>query len=95
MNLSPELQHEIERIAAIQGLSPEQFIVQTLNEKIRSLKQQPNTPKTAPIASSQHNPQLKKKDGILVIETIPLDDIDFNDVINQLRTECDQEQMHL
>jgi hypothetical protein len=97
MHLSPELQHEIEQIAATQGISPEQFILQTLSEKIRSLKQQRNTSKSKniPPASSQREPHLKNKDGILVIETVPLDKIDFNDLIDQLRAERDQEQMHL
>ena len=38
MNLSPALQQEIEQIATRQGISPEQFILQTLMEKINALK---------------------------------------------------------
>lgn len=89
MKLSAELQQDIQRIAASQGISPEQFIVQTLSEKIRHIKQQSRT------SNSEQEPQLRRKDGILVIETSPLNHIDLNDLIDQIRLERDQEQMHL
>jgi predicted HicB family RNase H-like nuclease len=38
MNLSPELQEAIAQIASNQSISPEEFIVQTLIEKIRSFQ---------------------------------------------------------
>lgn len=37
MNLSPALQQAIEQIATLQGVSLEQFVVQTLTEKISAL----------------------------------------------------------
>ncbi len=80
MNLSPALQQEIEQIAATQGISPEQFIVQALVEKISSLKQ------LDPI-SSKSQTGLKNKDGIPVFETESLDHIDFNSLIAQSREE--------
>lgn len=89
MKLSAELQQDIQRIAASQGISPEQFIVQTLSEKIHRIKQQSGT------LNSQQEPQLQRKEGILVIETPSLNQIDFNNLIDQIRTDRDQEQMHL
>jgi hypothetical protein len=38
MNLSPDLQEAIAQIGSRQGISPEEFIVQTLAEKIKSLQ---------------------------------------------------------
>jgi hypothetical protein len=40
MNLSPALQQKIEQIAILQGISPEQFILQAVTEKISALKEQ-------------------------------------------------------
>jgi hypothetical protein len=38
MTISPALQQEIEQIAASQGISAEEFILQTLTEKINTLQ---------------------------------------------------------
>ncbi|AOX01495.1 hypothetical protein BJP34_20425 [Moorena producens PAL-8-15-08-1] len=95
MNLSPELQREIEQISISQGISPEQFILETLIEKISSLKQQSVSSITISTEYTQQNPHLQNKDGILVIETATLDQINFNDLIDQLRAERDQEQLCL
>jgi hypothetical protein len=92
MNLSLALQQEIEEIATLQGISPEQFILQTLTEKISNLKQQiPNSSG----AKSPHNPaasHLRDQDGILVFDTESLEHIDFNLLIQQSR-EHDWEQL--
>ncbi len=82
MNFSPELQQAIEQIASSQGISPEQFIIQTLTEKTNNLKQ------------STHQTGLREKEGILVFDTEPLDHIDFNALIAQSREETDLEQNH-
>jgi hypothetical protein len=79
MNLSPELQEAIAQIAIKQGISPEEFIVQTLTEKIRSLQ-----PSSTPSASQTG---LREKEGVLVFETESLDHIDFNTLIAQSREE--------
>lgn len=79
MNLSPALQQAIEQAAASQGISPEEFIVQTLKEKISRL--QPLPPPSTVQAG------LSKKEGILVFETESLDHIDFNTLIAQSREE--------
>ncbi|GAP95473.1 hypothetical protein [Leptolyngbya sp. NIES-2104] len=85
MNLSPALEREIREIASLQGISPEDFISQTLLEKISSLKQQAQKPSELP---SSH---LREKDGILVFDTDSLEHIDFNLLIQQSREDCDQE----
>jgi hypothetical protein len=88
MNLSPVLQQVIEQIASSQGVSAEQFIVQTLVEKINSLKQPDctfSTPQTG----------LREQDGILVFDTEALDHIDFNVLIAQSREERALEQTGL
>jgi hypothetical protein len=38
MTISPALQKEIEQVAAAQGISAEEFILQTLTEKINTLQ---------------------------------------------------------
>jgi hypothetical protein len=38
MTISPALQEEIEQVAALQGISAEEFMVQTLTEKINTLQ---------------------------------------------------------
>lgn len=88
MNLSPVLQQAIEQIASIQGISPEQFIVQTLVEKISSLQSSDLTPSTDPTG-------LREQEGILVFDTESLDHLDFNALIAQSREERVLEQMDL
>jgi hypothetical protein len=86
MNLSHELQLEIAQIATSQGISPEQFVVQTLMEKINSLKQRshPNAATSSSEFPHRH-PQLQTNNGLLVIDTVPLSHVDFNTLIDQLR----------
>ena len=88
MNLSPALQQAIEQIASSQGISPEQFIVQTLVEKIESIQ----SPDSA-IEVAQTG--LREKEGILVFDTESLDQIDFDALIAQSREERALEQMGL
>ncbi len=85
MNLSPSLQQKIEQIAILQGISPEQFILQALTEKISSLKEQgqvPNSSDTTLLFSSGEF-HLRDQDGILVFDTESLDHVDFNLLIEQ------------
>lgn len=92
MNLSPALQQEIEQIAALQGISPEQFILQTLMEKINVLKQQFPNPSGTKSLSNSPDSHLRDQDGILVFDTQSLESIDFNQLIEQSR-ERDWEQI--
>ena len=94
MNLSPAIQQEIEQFAALQGISSEQFILQTLMEKINALKQQLPNPSSAKSLSSSPDSHLRDQDGILVFDTESLDHIDFNQLIEQSR-ERDWEQLSL
>jgi hypothetical protein len=88
MNLSPDLQEAIAQIASRQGISPEEFIVQTLAEKIKSLQ--------LPVSNlSTSQTGLRKKEGVLVFDTESLDHIDFNSLISQSRENRDWEQMGL
>jgi hypothetical protein len=93
MNLSPPLQHEIEQIATLQGISPDQFILQTLMEKINLIKNQDtdrlNRPNVYPAES-----RLQEKDGLLVFETESLSHIDFNQLLEESR-ERDWEHLGL
>ncbi|WP_009630281.1 hypothetical protein [Synechocystis sp. PCC 7509] len=94
MNLSPALQQEIEQIAMLQGISPEQFILQTLTEKINAFKQElPNLSITESLSNSADS-HLREKEGILVFDTQSLERIDFNQLIEQSR-ERDWEQLGL
>ncbi len=94
MNFSPALQQEIEQIATLQGISPEQFILQTLMEKINALKQQlPNSSSTELLSNSADS-HLREQDGILVFDTQSLEGIDFNQLLEQSR-ERDWEQLSL
>jgi hypothetical protein len=74
MNFSPALQQAIEQIASSQGISPEQFTVQTLTEKISSFQQ------PVPTAVKPHT-GLREKGGILVFDTESLEHIDFSRLI--------------
>jgi hypothetical protein len=85
VNLSPALQQKIEQIATIQGISPEQFILQAVTEKISSLKEQVPNSSDATLLSSSAESHLRDQDGILVFDTESLDHIDFNLIIEQSR----------
>ncbi|NEQ87267.1 MAG: hypothetical protein F6K26_46755 [Moorea sp. SIO2I5] len=84
MNLSPELQQEIEQISTSLGISPEQFILETLIDKISSLKQQSVSSITISTEYTQQNSHLQNKDGILVIETATLDQINFDEILEEI-----------
>jgi hypothetical protein len=88
MNLSPSLQQAIEEIALSQGISTEQFIVQTLIEKISSIQQ-------PALTDSKLQTGLVEKDGIWVFNTEAIDFADLNALIAQSRDDRDLEQMGL
>lgn len=90
MDLTPELQHAIEQIASSQGISPQEFIIQSLTEKVNQIQAQTNDSIT-----TDQGTQLRRKNGILVIDSPPLNPINLGDLITQLREERDQELMGL
>ena len=84
MNLSPPLQQEIEQIATLQGISPDQFILQTLTEKVRLIKNQ-SIDRLIDSTVSSSGSCLQEKDGLLVFETESLNHIDFNQLLEDGR----------
>lgn len=99
MNLPSQLQQEVEKWASRQGLSLEQFILQAVAEKVTALNQQ-NTETTTQISqvvqsSTSQHPKIYRKEGILVIETEPIGNLDINSFIDELREERIREQMAL
>lgn len=97
MNLTTQLHQEIEKWANHQGISFEEFILRAVAEKITTLNQQ-NTEVNSQISLTAHSsifPESKiyRKEGILVIETEPINNLDFNTFIVELREERIQEQM--
>jgi hypothetical protein len=93
MNLSPPLQQEIEQIATLQGISPDQFILQTLMEKVKLIKNQ-STDRSSSSISSLEVSHLQEKEGLLVFETESLNHIDFNQLLEEGR-ERDWEHLGL
>ncbi len=97
MNLPSQLQQEVEKWASRQGISLEQFILQAVTEKVTVLNQQ-NTQATTQISqavqsSTSQQPKIYRKEGILVVETEPIGNLDINAFIDELREERIQEQM--
>ncbi|MEQ8469210.1 hypothetical protein [Coleofasciculus sp. G3-WIS-01] len=97
MNLPVQLQQDAQKWASRQGISLEQFILQAVAEKVTALNQQ-NTEITAPVSPAVHSstsqhPKVYRKEGILVIETEPIDNFDINAFIDEVREERIREQM--
>jgi len=97
VNLPSQLQQEVEKWASRQGISLEQFILQAVVEKVTALNQQ-NTQATTQISqavqsSTSQQSKIYRKEGILVVETEPINNIDINAFIDELREERIQEQM--
>ena len=88
MNLSPQLHQEVEKWSKIQGISSEQFILQAVAEKVSGLNQQINPP-------TSQEARVYRKEGILVVETEPMGNLDINAFIDELREERIREQMGL
>jgi len=86
MDLSFALQQEVEQAAKGQGISPEQFILQAVTEKIDALKAQVDSraENRAPgqVIGASH---LREQDGMLVFDTESLDQIDFDLLLEQGR----------
>ena len=93
MNLSTSLQHAIEKWTETQGISTEEFIEQAIVEKLNRLQRSDSLEVIDhPLENSS---RLRRKNGILVLETSSEVDLDINAWIDQLREERIQEQMSL
>ncbi|MUG97457.1 hypothetical protein F7734_36090 [Scytonema sp. UIC 10036] len=86
MNLPSYLQKEIEKWASSQGISVEEFIVQTITEKINQLNQYIEEP-------SLKEPLTYYEDRILVVDAPLPKDFDLVAFIDEVREERIQELM--
>jgi hypothetical protein len=96
MNFPCEFQEEVEQWATSAGLSAEQFVMQVISERLTLLKQQKNSDPIAFSPSkplSPDRPRLYRKQGVLVIQTDPLNGFDINSFVNELREERIQDQI--
>lgn len=86
MNLPANLQQEAHRWASYQGISLEQFIFQTIVEKINQLNQQVQEPLEEELA-------IYYEGRILVVDAPLPSDFDIVDFIDDMRSERIQELM--
>ncbi|MBD2386649.1 hypothetical protein [Cylindrospermum sp. FACHB-282] len=92
MNFPSPLQQKIEKWASSQGISPEEFVLQPVTEKVAALSQQ-RTEVTNVVSPNQ--PRVYRKEGILVVDTQLAENFDFNTFIDELTKERIQEQIGL
>jgi hypothetical protein len=93
MNLPVNLQKQINQWASVQGISPDDLIQQAVAEKLQQLQQ-----KLPPAKATTHaaeSTRLRRKNGVLILETDADPAIDVNAWIEALREERIQEQMAL
>jgi hypothetical protein len=93
MNLSIDLQQAIAEWTETQGISTEEFIEQAIVEKLNRLQRV--DPLSAIDRPTENSSRLRRKNGILILETASEADLDINAWIDQLREERIQEQMSL
>ncbi|MBN3921664.1 MAG: hypothetical protein HWQ37_00405 [Nostoc sp. NMS4] len=98
MNFPPQLQQKIEKWATSQGISTEQFILQAIAEKIDTLSQQvteEHTQQNSEIANVTplNQPNIYRKEGILVVDAELPENFDVNAFIDELREERIQDQI--
>ncbi|MEH1913842.1 hypothetical protein [Nostoc sp.] len=98
MNFPPQIQQKIEKWASSQGISAEQFVLQAITEKIDTLSQQvteehtqQNSEMTNVLPLNQ--PNIYRKEGILVVEAELPETFDVNVFIDELREERIQDQI--
>lgn len=86
MNLPPNLQQEVEKWASSQGISLEQFIFQTIAEKINRLNQQVGEP-------SKEEPSTYYEGKVLVVDAPLSSPYDLVAFIDDMREERIHELM--
>ncbi|MBW4603080.1 MAG: hypothetical protein KME29_26860 [Calothrix sp. FI2-JRJ7] len=86
MNLPANLQQEAQRWASSQGISLEQFIFQSIAEKINRLNQQVQEP-------SEEEPATYYEGRVLVVDAPLPSNFDIVDFIDDMRSERIQELM--
>jgi hypothetical protein len=87
MNLPANLQQEVEKWASSQGVSLEQFIVQTVTEKINRLAQQQIQ------EPSEEEPTTYYEGRVLVVDATLPKNFDIAAFIDDMRSERIQELM--
>lgn len=99
MNLPLQLHQEVEKWANHQGILSEQFILWAVAEKVSALNQQ-TAQATATAedlevvnALAPQLPRVYRKEGILVVETEPISNLDINNFIGELREKRIRDQM--
>jgi len=96
MDFPADLQQEIEKWVSLQKISIEEFILQAVTEKVHWLSQQsPNLPAFPQAESSPSVNRLHDKNGILVLTSAAIVDVDSNTLIDELREDRIQAQMGL
>ncbi|AVH69823.1 hypothetical protein [Nostoc sp. 'Lobaria pulmonaria (5183) cyanobiont'] len=98
MNFPPQLQQKIEKWANSQGISTEQFVLQAIAEKIATLSQQvteEHTQQNSEITNvlPLNQPNIYRKEGILVVEAELPENFDVNAFIDELREERIQDRI--
>ena len=96
MNFPCEFQEEVEQWATSAGLSAEQFVMQVMSERLTLFKRRKNSEAidsnpAEPLASDRS--RLYRKQGVLVIQTKPLNGFDINAFVGEMREERIQDQI--
>ncbi|BAU12778.1 hypothetical protein LEP3755_33090 [Leptolyngbya sp. NIES-3755] len=86
MNLPPQIQKQVKKWADLQGIDPEQFIVDAIAEKVNRLDRQIDE-------SSAEVPRTYYEKSVLVAEAELPGDFDLNQFIDDLREERIQKQI--
>jgi hypothetical protein len=86
MNLPANLQEEVEKWASSQGISLEEFIIQTVAEKIYRLNEQTQEP-------SEEEPTTYYEGNVLVVDAPLPSHFDLVTFIDDMRNERIQELM--
>jgi hypothetical protein len=86
MNLPPQLQQEVEKWSSLQGIEPEQFIVDAIVEKVNRLDRHADEP-------TADQPRTYYEGSVLVVDAKLPQGFDLNTFIDELREERIQEQM--
>lgn len=86
MNLPPQLQQKVEKWSNLQGIEPEQFIMDAIAEKVNRLDRQVDE-------STSDPPKTYYEGSVLVVDAELPQGFDLNAFIDELREERIQEQM--
>ena len=93
MNLSVALQQAIDEWTETQGISTDEFIEQAIVEKLNRLQRSEQSEVID--RPTENSSRLRRKNGILILETASEANLDINTWIDQIREERIQEQMSL